>query len=72
MKICSKTHQIAPFKNIFSGKYLSPRLPKSCPPPLGKSWIRPWIYNTICEQNVYMPTTFYLRKLAAILAKKYY
>ena len=54
MKICSKTHQIAPFKNIFRGsmppnfpnkRMATPRVaslpPKknSCPP-LGKSCIR--------------------------------
>ena len=29
MKICSKTHQIAPFKKIFSGKH-APEPPSKC------------------------------------------
>ena len=32
MKICSKTHQIAPFKNYFSGKH--------APNPLANAWLR--------------------------------
>ena len=32
MKICSKTHQVAPFKNIFSEKH--------APNPLANAWLR--------------------------------
>ena len=53
MKICSKTHQTAPFKNFFSGKHApeptnkrlaTPRvaIPQKVGPSLGKYCIRPW------------------------------
>ena len=49
MKICSKTHQIAPFKKNFWEIYLMINFlqaPKKVPPPLGKSCIRPYIWTT--------------------------
>ena len=56
MKICSKTHQIAPFKRNFSGKGApEPSSKRLAQPPkklalLGKSCIRPW---TLLLRNLF-------------------
>ena len=65
MKICSKTHQIAPFKKQFSGKH-APELPqqthgyatrrKPPPPPKKNSW--PPLANPAYAQEILLRNLF--------------